>query len=238
MEAAKRGRKALDGHAKNLLNPKAEPIEPNKDDADALGAHLDAIQMNPSLAENVGGNLGDSLPDHQLQLAGKLASTLNYFSSIKPKSAQGASLDKVMPPSQKEMHHYRRQLEVAQNPALVYQRAKEAQLQPGDLNTLQSVYPKLHQQMVNKAGDAIVDHKTQGLELPKHAKHGLGMLMQQNLGFCQTPAAMQAIISANAPSEPPRKDKGTPAKAVDESNKQAQIEATADQSRRLDRKTQ
>jgi superoxide dismutase len=120
----------------------------------------------------------------------------------------------------------------------VYQRAKEAQLQPGDLNTLQNVYPKLHQQMVNKAGDAIVDHKTQGLELPKHARRGLGMLMQQNLGFCQTPTAMQAIISANAPSEPPRKDKGTPAKAVDESNKQAQIEATADQSRRLDRKTQ
>lgn len=240
MDSAKRGRKKLDGHAKALLDPKADPIESNPDDVDGLAKHLDEIRANPSLAENVGGDLGNSLPDHQVHLAGKLASVMNYFDAIKPKSAQGAPLDKIMPPSQKEQMHYRRQLEVAQNPALVYQKAKQAMLQPGDMNTLQSIYPKLHQSMVGKAGDAIVDAKSQGMELPKHAKRGLGTLMSQNLGFTHTPAAMQAIIQANAPTPSGQQGGGkhkATNKAVDESNKTADLEATPLQARLLDRKS-
>lgn len=239
LEHANAGRKKLDNHAKNLLNPDAEPITANADETKALGDHLDSLQMNPSSALAVGGSLGDSFPDHQLHLAEKLARASNYFDSIKPFANHGAPLDKIMPPSQKEKAHYARQLAIAQNPALVYQKAKEAMLQPSDIDTLQAIYPKLHQAMVNKAGDAVVDHKAQGLELPKHAKHGLSVLMQQNLSFIQTPLAMQAIMQANAP-EHPAAAPGKPAararnKAVDESNKQAQLEATSDQKRLLEK---
>lgn len=240
LDNARRGKKSLDTHAKNLLNPKAEPIMANADDTKALGEHLESLRMNPASAQDVGGSLGDALPDHQLHLAEKLARASNYFSAIKPFAGHGGSLDKIMPPSKKEQSHYERQLAVAQNPALVYQRAKEAQLQPSDMDTLEAVYPKLHQAMVAKAGDAVVDHKAQGLELPKHAKRGLSTLMKQDLGFLQTPLAMQAIIHANtpenaqaAPGKPAQKARN---KAVDESNKQAQLEATPDQARTLDRK--
>ena len=235
MEHAKRGRKTLDNHAKNLLNPKSDPVSINPEDVDALERHLEELRMNPSAAENVGGDLGNSFPDHQLHLTGKLASVANYFDAIRPKSAQGAPLDKVMPPSKKELMHYRRQLAIAQNPALIYQKAKDAQLQPGDRETLQAIYPRLHQDMVNRAGGAIVDAKHAGVELPKHAKRGLGQLMGQDLGFIHTPAAMQAIMQANALTNP-QAAPGKPAqkarnKAIDESNKMAQLEATADQAR-------
>lgn len=240
IDSAKRGRNKLDSHAKALLDPRAEPINSNDDDVDALEKHLEDLRMNPQLAQNVGGDLGDSLPDHQVHLAGKLASVMNHFDSIKPKSAQGAPLDKITPPSKKELAHYRRQLAVAQNPALVYQKAKQAMLQPSDMATLQNIYPKLHQSMVSKAGDAVVDAKSQGMELPKHAKRGLGTLMQQNLGFVHTPAAMQAIIQANASVQSGQrggsKGKATN-KAVDESNKTAELEATPLQARQLDKKS-
>jgi hypothetical protein len=238
MDAAKRGRKQLDNHAKNLLNPDAEPIVPNREDAEALGSHLEALQQNPAAAESVGGELGNAFPDHQVQLAGKLASVLNHFQAIKPPSSQGAPLDKINAPTPREQANYKRQLEIAQNPAMVYQRAKHAMLQPQDMATLQAVYPRLHAAMVNKARDAVVEHKSQGMELPRHVKHGLSQLMGQDLGFLQTPAAAQAIIAANAPMQPPgggAQHKATN-KAIDESNQQAQLEATADQARAFQRK--
>jgi hypothetical protein len=239
IESAKKGKKKLAGHAKSLLDPKAEPIKSNPEEVDGLEKHLNELRMNPHLAENVGGDLGDNLPDHQVHLAAKLASVMNHFDSIRPASSQGGPLDKINPPSQKEMAHYRRQLEVAQNPALVYQKAKQAMLQPGDMNTLQSIYPKLHDSMVSQAGDAVVDAKSEGKELPKHAKRGLGQLMSQNLGFVHTPLAMQFIIQANSsvPPQGPGKSKGKATnKAVDESNKTAQLEATPLQSRQLDKR--
>lgn len=238
MEAAKYGRKAIDAHAKNLFND-SEYAKSNDDDVAALENHLEEIQMNPKLAEDIGGSLGDNLPDHHLQMAGKLASILNYFSAIKPKAAQGAPLDNVMPPSQKERAHYKRQLAVAQNPALIYEKAKRGMLQPGDLHTMQAIYPKLNHAMVNAAGDAIVDAKHNGVELPKNAKQGVGMLMGQSLSFMQTPAAMQAIIAANAPEQQQGRKQlgGSQNKPTDlgvrESNKQAQIEATQSQERKL-----
>lgn len=242
LSAVRRGKKSLEAHAKSALNPDAQPMKSNGDDVAALEKHIEDLRTNPHLAENVGGELGNAFPNHHVQLAGKLAAVMNHFDSIRPKSAQGAPLDNVMPSSKKEMVNYRRQLEIAQNPALIYERAKHAVLQPSDLATIQNIYPKLHQAMVNKAGEAIVDHKSQGKDLSKNAKHGLSILMGQNLGFSQTPVAMQAIIQANAPSQPPtRKQLGgsqnkPTEKAVTESNKTAQLEATADQARQFSRK--
>jgi hypothetical protein len=239
MEAAKRGRGALDTHAKALLNHKADPVPHDKNGTELLESHIEALRMNPSLAEELGGGIGDGLPDHQMQLVGKLASVMSYFDALKPHASQGGPLDKVVPPSKREMARYKRKLAIAENPALIYEKAKNATLHPGDIEIVKTIYPKLYQEMCERAADEIVNAKTEGRELSRREKHGLGILMGQDLGFIHTPEAMQAIMKANAASPIPQRKQlgGNQNKPNDtgvrESNKQAQLEATQSQEREL-----
>jgi hypothetical protein len=203
LEHARAGRKELENHSKNIFE-KGDRVDVGKDHVDALKAHLDDLQENPHKALDVGGSLYDSLPGHAAAVAGKTAAVLNHFKLIKPKAHQPNPLSDPIAPSRMEENQYQRQLAIAQNPASVYNHVKSGTVEPGDMQTIQAIYPKLYSKMANQTTGALIEAKTNGTELSRKHKMGLGAFLGQPLGYVQSPEAMQAIIAANGPQQTPQ----------------------------------
>lgn len=197
-DAARRGRRELQTHSKNLFSQhKDHRIDSDDAHGDALGAHLDDLQANPAQALDVGGTLGMQAPTHAAALGAKTAAAMNYFQGIKPKSQQFSPLDEPTPPSKSDTAHYRRQLGVAERPQSVLQSMKDGMTSPEDLATLHAIYPKLAQAMQGHATEALIEAKTKGTEIPYKQKMTLSMMLGQPLDSTMTQPTMMAIIQAN-----------------------------------------
>lgn len=233
-DSAKRGKKTIDGHMSDFIGPKKPEIKHDQDGINQLKQHLNNLQVHPDQALNVGGNLGQTAPDHAAALGMKTANAMNYLQSIKPMASQGGPLDPLEPVSKAKENQYDRQLAIAQNPMQVLHRVKNGTILPQDLKTLHNVYPELGRSIISKASDAIIDAKSKNMKIPYKQKQGLSMLLGQPLDFIQTPQAMQAIIKANSPMQAPQ-SQGKPKKAtqveLNQINKVDEQLATPDQKR-------
>lgn len=208
LEHAHRGRKELAHRSKNILE-KGDPVEVHKDHVESLRKHIAHLQANPSKVLDVGGGLGDQIPGHAGALGAKTAALLNHFQAIKPQMHQPNPMSEPIAPTSMQENRYTRQLRIAQNPASIYNEVKAGTVHPEDLQTLTSVYPKLLDKMRNQTTSALIDAKSEGKELPRKAKAGLGTLLGQPLSYINSPEAMQAVIHANAPQMMPQPQKGS-----------------------------
>jgi hypothetical protein len=200
LDHVRSGRKSLTHHSQHIFETKKEhEIEAHPKRAQELKAHLDAINQDPSQLLDLGGTLGNALPDHAAALAAKAATVAQHFKAIKPMPHQMDPMAAPIPPSQGKEMAYDRQLEVAETPTLLYQGVKDGTISPEDISTVQSIYPKLFEKMKNQATETLIDAKTRGDELSYKHKIGLGRLLGQPLDYSMTPQAMQAVIHANGP---------------------------------------
>lgn len=198
LDSVRRGRKALEVHSKNLFETSKEhQIESDPAHVESLKAHLYDLRMDPSKVLDVGGSLGGVLPDHAGMFGAKTATIMNYAEAIRPKSQQLNPMSAPIPPSKMDEAKYQRQLAVAEKPQIIYQAIKGGTLQPDDLHTVQTLYPKLFEQMRNQATESIINSRTDGKEIPYKQRAALSLLIGQPLDYTQSPAAAQAIIMAN-----------------------------------------
>lgn len=211
----KKGRKTLHSHAESLLDPKAPPYKPDATRAEALQSKLNELQSNPGLALNIGGDLGDTLPMHHAALAAKAGTAITYLNSIKPKPLPGAPLDPMLAPSKFAEKEYRRQVAIAEDPRLVLHYIKQGTVVPQDLGTLSTLYPKLRQQLQDKAFEMLASAEASGKHLSHKQKRHLGILLGQPVMLQQTPAAIAAIMHANAPAQMPQPAAKQPRKTSD-----------------------
>lgn len=203
LEASQRGRKESQSHSKAVFE-KHDPVKPDAHRITELKNHLQHLQENPQKLLDIGGDLHSSLPDHAAALGAKTASVVNYFSALKPMASQAAPLDDVTPPSNLQSQHYDRQVALAEHPLHALQLAKEGRLQPEDLKTISTLYPKLHQSIMSGVMDSIVQAKIDKKEIPYKQKVGLSQLMGQPLDSTLSPASMMAIISSQGGSPAPQ----------------------------------
>lgn len=237
----KQGNRGLKNHSKNILETKKEHlIHSDPEKVQALKAHLEDLQANPQKLLDVGGSMGDDLPNHAGLLGAKVASMMNHLDVIKPKIQQPNAMNEPIKPSKMDEAKYNRQLAVMQNPVIVYQGIKDGMLHPDDLQTIQSVYPKLFEKMQNGAMEAIIDAKAQGRAIPYKHRIGLGLLLGQPLDYTQSPAAAQAIIKANGVQQPQSQGKSskssTSAAVLKQMNKVDDMFATPTEKSQLDNK--
>jgi hypothetical protein len=241
IDHSKKGGKSVKSHIAKLMGPEKYDMKPDKEGVSALKNHLDSLEMNPEKALDVGGHLGQTLPDHAAALGAKTANALNYFQSIKPRPSQLGPLDRV---TQKDKGHeadYDRQLAIAQNPMLTLQHVKKGTIQPQDLKTLHALYPALGQSLVEKSGDALIDSQSKGVKVPYAQKQGLSELMGQPLDSTMAPGVMQLLIKANAPPQAPQpqgksKKSGTTASTQKAIDKDVDLSATKSQELELNKK--
>lgn len=228
LDTSRRGRSTLKSHSASILEPKTPRMNGDLQRANALQEKLDMLNANPETALNIGGDLGDTLPAHHAAIAAKAATAMNYLQSIKPQPTQAGPLDAVIPPGESKQKHYRRQLEIAENPSLIYQHAKDGSLLPQDLQTLSALYPKLRNKIQDHAFETLAQAKAANKNLTRAQKRQFGALIGQRLTFQQTPEACQAIMKANAPAQmpvppqkKPKKASGVELKQIDKANELA-----------------
>jgi hypothetical protein len=144
------------------------------------------------------------LPDHTSAAAELTATASNYFNGLRPQQPTGSPLDATPPINMTAAQNiYNRQLDIAQQPLLVLQHAKAGQLLPQDVATLQTLYPGLHNSMVQKITNEIIENPQAIKDMPYAQKQSLNLLVGGNpIDTLLKPETMQNVIRANSTQQP------------------------------------
>lgn len=200
LHSAQKGDKSLSRHMNGIFDTikSADRIEPDKETRSELVEFLKDAETEPQRLLDIGGEIGHYLPDHMPHFGEMVGKAVSYFKTLKPIQSQESPLDEVSPPDKGEVERYHRQLDIAQNPMLIVQHMRDGTIQPQDLVTVGTIYPALHQSMINKANEALVEAKTKKKEITYKQKMGLSALLGQPLDSTMTPGSMQAIIASQS----------------------------------------
>lgn len=243
LDGAHRGKKIIEQHTGESSDLDTDEMQHNEQDVHDLGEHISKIKQNPDMIADIGGDIGDRFPAHQVQLYSKAANIVQYLDSIKPMNSQGGPLDPLNPPSKAEKLNYKRQMILAQHPTMIYQRAKDGVIVPQDIQTITTLYPDLANSIKQKAMGALIDSESSGKKLTRKQRVSMSQLIGEPLSFYQTPQAMQAIIQANAGAEQRSQQEqpgggGPKASAAElkQINEYNKLDATQLQARLMDRK--
>ena len=237
IDHSKRGQKIVENHSKNIFSK--DDIDHSPGDTESLKNHIREIQDHPGKMLNIAGNIGDQMPLHAAVIGAKAATAYNYLQSIKPMASQTSPLGPVLPPSKMESAHYERQLKIAQNPLSVVSKIKDGTLQPHDLNTMSTLYPKLMQKIKDKATEELAEAKQKGEKISYKKRQGLSLLFGQSIDGTMTPQIMQTIMKANAPSQAPQQQGGAKKASgveLDQINKTNDMLETPLQKRQINKK--
>jgi hypothetical protein len=190
---SKKGANSIESH----FSDSHEQDVPNSD-IDNIKNYIETIHEDPDKLLDIGGSIGKESPLYASAIAAKGAQALNYLAPMKPLGSQRSPFDKILPPSRFEKAKFDRHLEIAQNPLSIINRAKQGRVSPGDLITLNTLYPQLADKIRAKATEAIAKSHENGSKLNYHYRQGLSMLLGQPLDSSFSQANMQAIIQAQS----------------------------------------
>lgn len=193
-----KGQKVLSDSVSNVFSKGTEVLTkdliPDQESRNKLDKSLSYFN-EPGNATKVAGSLGHYLPQHATAAAVVASNGANYLNTLKPTQAVTSPLDNPPPIDRAAQAKYNRALDMAQQPLLALQHAKNGTLLPEDVQTLRTIYPALHDAMITKITNALIDHKSQGGTIPYKQKVSLNMLIGGNpIDGTMTPNAMQAII--------------------------------------------
>lgn len=238
-----KGDKILNNAVENTFKSDADVLSkdllPTKESREKLEKALEKFQ-DPQHMMNVGGDLGHYMPGHSTAAAMLAASASSFLNAMKPKEPQGAPLDAEMPVDKIAQEKYDRALDVAQQPLLVLQHAKDGTLLPQDVQTLQAIYPDLHNALINKIVGELIKHKSGGKHVPYGQRTGFSMLIGSPMDSTLTSQSAQAIIHsagaqqvAQAVQKAPRRASNTELSQI---NKVNQLSATPLQARQIQKR--
>jgi hypothetical protein len=224
---------------REIENPTSGPAK-KSEETEALKKHLQFLDENPAALLGVGSNAGELAPEHATQIGTLAANAVNHFRGLRPTASQAAPLDRPAPTNILEEERYNRQLAVAENPLHVVHHTQNGTLLPDDVDTVKTLYPRLHQTLINKFGEQLIEQQSKG-NTPSYAhRQGLSLLMGQPMDSTFSQPAMAAIIASAAPKTPqpanqPKTTKPTSAD-IDQFNKTDELYETPLESRQINKK--
>lgn len=121
------------------------------------------------------------------------------------------------------------------DPVSVLDRVNDGTVTGHHIDALKSVYPDLHQEMIQKVQDHLGEMKVKGQQVPYQKRMAIAKLIGSPLDSTMTPQAMQAILMAAGPNNGPaataqKKASGVELKQV---NKVSALYQTPDQARQV-----
>lgn len=215
IKTAVKGEKTLNMSIKNLFRtgevlPKnLLPDDKSREKLEKSLASLDA----PDNLLRAGGDIGHYMPNHGTEIAAITATAKEYLNSLKPKQSPLTAFDALPPIDRISKTKYHRALDIAEQPLMALKHAKDGTLTPGDVKTLQVIYPKLHSAIAQKLNDEMIDQKSRGVTIPHKMRNSLSLIMGSPLDTSQTPYGMQAIIHSAANQTTPQAQAHGPKKA-------------------------
>lgn len=193
---------------KTLLIKGAEQIENNYN---KNTEKVKEFANNPEMFVN---HLGDNT--HGLQAAapnitqfmhGSLVAGVNFLNSKIPQSVNHMALGPEFKPSNTQMEKYNKYYDVVNDPIVALQHLKNGTLSNEHIEALQSVYPKLYQEMQMKLMENITPKKTDKMSYP--VKMQLSKFIGQPLSHDMLPQSIIANQMALSPmSQAQAKQKG------------------------------
>jgi hypothetical protein len=184
---------------------------PSESDRSSLDKKLKAVQKDPSKLINHTSDISHYLPDHGQAMTQMTTNAVNYLNSIRPATTQNSPLDKPMPPSATATANFNKALDIAQQPLIVLDKAKNGTLTSVDLQHLSAMHPDLGKLIQQRLTDQMATATKDGDQVPYKTRQGLSLLMGQPLDSTMTPNSIMAAQSA-AQSAQPQPQQGTPPK--------------------------
>lgn len=204
ISAVKRGDKMLDKAVANVFRPGVTVLTtrqlPQMKDIEKLDKLVAQNQQDPSaLMKKQNIALGHYMPNQQMAMSKASAQTMNYLVQNKPKPFKPGPLDKEIQPSKEQEEKFHKTLEIAQQPAIVLQKAKDGTIQSHDVFDLQNMFPKYYENMCKKLTQEVINNEAENDNISYKTRIGLSMLLQQPMDSTMTP---QAIMSAQPKPKP------------------------------------
>jgi len=150
---------------------------------------------------NANGNLGHYLPDNAMMMTKTTSSAVAYLNSQRPAPLKPGPLDKEIPPSKAQVAEYQRKLEIAEQPLMVLQHAKDGTILPSDVAVLKNVYPEYYEKMSAQVMTAMMEHVHDGGTVSYQTRQGLSMLLGQPLDATMRPDSIQSIQATYAQNQ-------------------------------------
>lgn len=209
---------------------------PNTGDRTKLNKIVTKFEENPEMLLKIAnGNTGHYLPQHQTALTENVTKNLQYLQGIKPKPYRASPLDKEIDPSPEQMSRYNRALDVANNPLVVLQHAKDGTIQLSDLQDLKSMYPALYSNISQQVSNQMINRHADEEPIPYKTRMGISLLLGQPVDTSMQPAsilAAQPKPKAPTPAMGEKQGKGSKS-AIGKSTKSYQTPEQASESRRI-----
>jgi len=223
--------KAAQGVFETGSNAILQNVLPDDKTLHKLDLHVQEAHMAPDMMAQVGGDLGHYLPQHQTALAAMAQNAVGYLNSQKPRAIKPGLLDREIAPSPAKESAYSRTLSIAQQPLSTLYYLKQGTLKAKDVQDLKALYPALHQQLVQKVHNAMVDHLSKENPLPFKLRSGLSRFMEQPLDSNFTPISIMAAQATFMPPPVPQKGKPGPKTNTSKLGKTVKLAQTPSEAR-------
>lgn len=194
-----KGQRVLNDAISNFFKGSAvipQYLLPSHDSRENLKKSLDIVNQDPQKMLKVGGSLGHYMPDHASQAIYTASQAQNYLNSLKPSKTVANPLDSVPPVDKFQEAKFNRALDIAEQPMMVLKHIKDGTLQPQDVQSLNTIYPGLHQKMIENLTESMAEMKSSGKTIPYEQKQALSLFMGKPLDTTMTPASAQAILAS------------------------------------------
>jgi len=166
---------------------------PDHSDRERLDKVVEHMTEQPSRLMAINnGHLGHYMPEHQTALSETNTRALQYLQNIKPRPYRLSPMDKEIQPTQAQVERYNRALDIAQDPKVVLQRAKDGTLLPSDVGDLNAMYPDLYRRMAGKVSAEVQNHMAKDETIPYKSRIGVSLFLGQALDSTMQPASIIA----------------------------------------------
>jgi len=114
-----------------------------------------------------------------------------FLASKAPVSIQSGPLGAEIKPSKSEISKFKKYCDAVMNPLGAFDQIQNGTLSAETMETLNSVYPKLLQEMQKKTMESIIDAKNKKVRIPYFKRINLSLFMGQDLDGSLDPVSIQ-----------------------------------------------
>lgn len=190
-QAVKQGTKRIFQTGQKLSEPfsayigeKSTPQEKHKKHQQLL-KQIHALNNDPEQLIDKLNDSTKSLYASAPQMTGSiqqaLVSATQFLASKAPQGPDPKPLSKPFTPSNAELAQFNRYQQIVENPTHILDQVRTATLTPEAVETLQTVYPKLLDEMRTSVIDHLTDHLSKEKEIPYRVRMSLSMFLGQDL---------------------------------------------------------
>lgn len=202
-------------------------LYPDPEKTKKLDERTKKLQDNEQGMLDVGGGLGNYMPEHGAALAAATMRATKFINQNRPQPVKGAFFDHDIEPTKAQMSEYHRGLQIAEQPLITLQHLKDGTLVPQDIQILSAIHPQYYENMKTAVMESLTNHTTDGGKVPYGLRQSLSLFVGHELDSSMTQPmimAAQMVFAKNQQQAPP------PATKTNKMGEMAKQYMTANQS--------